>query len=115
TVNCRMLRATPVPHDGTIDNQIVAHEWGHYQSNRLIGNASGLSTNQARGMGEGWSDFTAMLMTVKPEDATVPANANYNGVYALAAYALINNVVPDISYYFGIRRLPYSSVFIKNA
>jgi len=114
-VNCRMLRATPVQRDGTIDNQIVAHEWGHYISNRLIGNASGLSTGQARGMGEGWGDFTAMLLTVKPEDAVVPANANYNGVYALAAYATGNSVVPNNSYYYGIRRLPYSSDFSKNA
>lgn len=115
TVNARLLRATAVSHDGTIDNQIVAHEWGHYISNRLIGDASGLSTNQARGMGEGWGDFTALMMTVKPEDASAPANANYNGVYALAAYAVINNVAPDNSYYYGIRRLPYSSDFAKNA
>ena len=27
--------------DGTIDNQIVAHEWGHYISNRLIGDGVG--------------------------------------------------------------------------
>ncbi len=114
-VNARLVRAIAVNHDGTIDNQIVAHEWGHYISNRLIGNASGLIAGQSRGMGEGWGDFTAMIMTVKPEDAVVPSNPNYNGVYALAAYAVINNLVPDNSYYYGIRRLPYSSDFAKNA
>src|SRR5207247_1593153 len=38
TVTVRMLRAAAVDRDGTIDNQIMAHEWGHYISNRLIGN-----------------------------------------------------------------------------
>ena len=33
--------------DGTIDDQIVAHEWAHFLSNRLVGNANGLSANQA--------------------------------------------------------------------
>nr|WP_267459595.1 M36 family metallopeptidase [Pseudoalteromonas ostreae] len=28
--------------DGTLDNGIIAHEWGHYISNRLVGNSAGL-------------------------------------------------------------------------
>ena len=55
--------------DGAIDNAIVAHEWGHYLSNRLVGNANGLNANQSRGMGEGWSDFHALLLLVKAADA----------------------------------------------
>ena len=34
--------AAGLDRDGAIDNQIVAHEWGHYLSNRLIGNGNGL-------------------------------------------------------------------------
>ena len=114
-VNVRLLRAPALNRDGTLDNQIVAHEWGHYISNRLIGNSSGLTNTQGRGMGEGWGDFSAMLMTVRESDALAPANANYNGVYALASYAVSNNLLPDNAYYFGIRRLPYSTDFGKNA
>ncbi len=64
--------------------QIVAHEWGHYISNRLVGNANGLINNQGRSMGEGWADFHAMLMTVRDEDRNVPGNSQFQGVYAMA-------------------------------
>ncbi|TMQ70424.1 MAG: T9SS type A sorting domain-containing protein [Candidatus Eisenbacteria bacterium] len=111
-VNVTLLRA--LARDGTIDNQIVAHEWMHYVSNRLVGNASGLSNQQGGGMGEGWSDFSALLLTVKPEDATVPSNPNFAGVYAMGSYALQNSVTPTNAYYFGVRRYPYSTDFNKN-
>lgn len=113
TVNARLFRgANPGDLDGTLDNQIVAHEWGHYISNRLIGNANGLVNNQGRGMGEGWGDFHSMLLTVRPEDINVPSNPNWNGVYGMAGYATGNG--PNNSYYFGIRRLPYSADLNKN-
>lgn len=113
-VNATLIGQTGLSRDGTIDNQIVAHEWGHYISNRLIGNASGLSNIQGQGMGEGWGDFHAMLLTVKPEDSAAPGGANFAGVYALSAYALSNTAIPDNAYYFGIRRYPYSTDMTKN-
>jgi hypothetical protein len=113
-VSATLLAQAGLSRDGTIDNQIVAHEWGHYISNRLIGNASGLTNNQGQGMGEGWGDFHAMLLTVKPEDASAPAGANFAGTYALASYALSNSAIPDNAYYFGIRRYPYSTDMTKN-
>lgn len=104
--------AASVDRDGTIDNAIVAHEWGHYISNRLIGDGNGISNNQARGMGEGWSDFHAMLMVVQASDLMVPANANWAGVYGLAGYT---SAATDANgYYFGIRRVPYSTDMTKN-
>src|SRR6185436_1486249 len=78
-VTLTMNRAASLRRDGTVDDQIVAHEWGHFISNRLIGNANGLSTQMSGGLGEGWGDFHAMLMTVRPEDIGVGANANWNG------------------------------------
>ncbi len=114
TVNTRLFRgANPGDLDGTLDNQIVAHEWGHYISNRLIGNANGLVNNQGRGMGEGWGDFHAMLLTVREEDRFHPTNNLFQGVYAMAGYATGHG--PNNSYYFGIRRLPYSTNLNKNA
>jgi hypothetical protein len=115
TVTTRLLRAPD--RDGTLDNQIVFHEWAHYLSNRLVGNASGLFTQQSVGMGEGWSDFSSMILTARQDDTSVPSNATWNGVYALATYATsgvpFNGSVND-SYYFGIRRYPYSTDMTKN-
>jgi hypothetical protein len=99
--------------DGDIDNQIVAHEWGHYISNRLVFNSSGLQANMSRGLGEGWGDFHAMLITVRPEDTLNPTNDHWQGVYALAAYSTSGLFAPN-NYYFGIRRYPYSTEMTKD-
>ncbi len=112
TINLRMLKVADLDRDGTIDNQIVAHEWGHYISNRLINNANGLINTQGRGMGEGWADFTALLMTVREEDRNRPGNDQYQGVYAMAGYTQSGGL--NNGYYFGIRRVPYSTNMAKN-
>ncbi|HEX5752697.1 MAG TPA: myxosortase-dependent M36 family metallopeptidase [Archangium sp.] len=112
-VNVRLYRAAAPYLDGTVDNIIVAHEWGHYISNRLIGNAAGLVNNQGRAMGEGWGDFTALLMVTRAEDALVASNANWNGAYAAAEFATRGSS-PD-SAFFGIRRVTYSADMARNA
>ena len=96
--------------DGALDNQIVTHEWGHVLSNRLIADGSGLDTPQARALGEGWSDFVAMLLSVRADDLAVPANANWSGVYPTATYSTSG----DSEFYFGIRRVPYSTDLTKD-
>jgi large repetitive protein len=101
SISATLFRQAQPDRDGTIDNQIVAHEWGHYLSNRLIP----LGNNQGRGMGEGWSDFNAMLMTVKESD-------DYDGVYTMAGYS--TNPFSLDSFYFGIRRYPYSTDLTKS-
>ena len=101
------LTNQPKSLDGTLDNGIVAHEWGHYLSNRLVGNANGLTNNQGRSMGEGWSDFIAILMLVKEADNLIPGNENYQGVYSASSF------IGDA--YDGIRRAPYSTDLNKNA
>jgi uncharacterized protein (TIGR03382 family) len=112
-VTARLFRGPTLNVDGTVDNQIVAHEWGHYISNRLIANSAGLTNNQGRAMGEGWADFHALLMTVRAEDINVPSNANWTGVYAMAEYAT-RGISADSSF-FGIRRGAYSVDPTKNA
>ena len=98
----RLFREAAIERDGTVDAGIVAHEWGHYISNRLVSNASGLSNIQGRGMGEGWGDFHALLTMVKEGDDLLPNNADFGGVYTIGSYA-------STAYYFGIRRYPYST------
>ncbi|PKM05771.1 MAG: aldo/keto reductase [Gammaproteobacteria bacterium HGW-Gammaproteobacteria-4] len=113
------LDSTVVPsRDSTVDNLIVAHEWGHYISNRLVNDALGLNNNQGRSMGEGWADFHSLLMTVEEADLAVPNNENFGGVYAQGGYAdmgRLNPVEGNTTFFFGIRRVPYTIDMSKNA
>lgn len=106
-VNVTMKRLALGDLDGALDTSIVAHEWGHVLSGRLVANASGLSTNQSGGLGEGWGDFTALLLMARPDDP-----GGFGGAYANGSYATSGSG-DDI--YFGTRRLPYSVDFTKNA
>ena len=117
-VSVRVARRASGPRDGALDNTLIAHEWGHYISNRLVGDANGLTATQARGMGEGFADFHALLLLVKESDRSLPANAGFNGTYAETAFPLSGpDFAPDTinnAYYFGIRRYPYSRDLAKN-
>lgn len=95
-----MFNDTPY-RDGTFDNGTVAHEWGHYISNRLVGNSSGLVNNQGRAMGEGWGDFHALLLMVREDDAKIEGNELFQAAYTGSGYT--------DNFYFGIRRAPYST------
>jgi hypothetical protein len=92
---------TATDEDGTLDNGIIAHEYFHHVSNRLVSNGSGLVNVQGRGMGEGWSDVSSLVLTVHEGDNLIAGNENWGGAYSAAAYAT-NDA------YFGIRRAPYS-------
>jgi extracellular elastinolytic metalloproteinase len=75
----------PTPdRDGDLDAGIVIHEYTHGISNRLTGgpsNASALNSTQSGGMGEGWSDYFGLMLTMKPTDTA--AKARGIGTYAL--------------------------------
>jgi len=45
-----------------LEHDVLFHELTHGTSNRLIGNAAGLTWDPGRGMGEGWSDFYALSL-----------------------------------------------------
>jgi hypothetical protein len=110
TVNVELFKGPPT-RDGSVDGTIISHEWGHSLSHRLINNANGLNSTQSNGMGEGWSDFVALLTYIRPTDLDVASNANWNGVYPLGTYAL--GAMPN-DIYFGIRRYPYSYDMTKD-
>jgi len=96
--------------EGTFDMLIVGHEIMHYMSNRLVGNASGLSNRQGGSMGEGWADFNAVLMTTEDADNVQDTTYAVGGQTDLkwCGAGFLEN------YYFSIRRYPYSSSKLKN-
>lgn len=83
--------------DGSLDNGIIAHEFGHGISIRLTGgrlNSSCLNNDEQ--MGEGWSDFFSLIMTHEPGDK--PEDVRGIGTFATAQQVTGG----------GIRRYPYS-------
>jgi hypothetical protein len=110
-VTVEMKRLLQTDLDGALDTTIVAHEWGHVISGRLIHDGSGLSTNQAGGLGEGWADFSALLLMVRADDVLSPNGAGWAGAYPNGAYATSG---AGADFYFGIRRVPYSIDFTKD-
>ena len=88
----------PTNVSGAIDNGVMAHEFGHGISNRLVGgpNAAGCLGNQEQ-MGEGISDFFTLVTTVKPGDT---------GDMKKGIGTYVNREATDGR---GIRRYPYST------
>jgi hypothetical protein len=100
--------ATPGPDiDGSFDNGVISHEFGHGISNRLTGGPANASClNSADGnqtMGEGWSDFFSLWITTRPGDDG--RNSRYVGTYDGGEPYTVGP---------GFRRKPYSTDFAKN-
>ncbi len=87
-----------VNSDGDFDNGIIAHEYGHGISTRLAGgsNNSSCLTN-ADQMGEGWSDWFALMMQIKAGDT--PSAKRGIGTF------VSSQPTDDL----GIRSYPYST------
>lgn len=84
--------------DPDFDNGMIAHEYAHGISMRLTGGAlnSNCLTNEEQ-MGEGWSDFIALVTTHMPEHkATTPRS--------FASYSSGEDVTGN-----GLRSYPYST------
>jgi subtilisin-like proprotein convertase family protein len=55
--------------DGSLDNGVIVHEYGHGISNRLTGGPSNTSClYNSEQMGEGWSDWFGLVMTIEAGD-----------------------------------------------
>ena len=84
--------------DGSFDNGIISHEFGHGISIRLAGGRNNSSCLQnAEQMGEGWSDWFALMMQLKPGDV----GTAIRGIGTFAVSQPIDGV--------GIRTYPYST------
>ncbi len=89
-------RSVDPDRDGTLDNTLVAHEWGHLLHLRNVACGS----QQCLAQSEGWGDFSALMMILREGD-------DLGGTYAIAQYAA-GAYLADPAY-FGIRRYPYST------
>ena len=55
--------------DGSFDAGVVVHEYGHGISNRLVGGRTNVSClGNDEQMGEGWSDWYGLMMTMEASD-----------------------------------------------
>jgi uncharacterized repeat protein (TIGR01451 family) len=93
--------------DGSLDAEIVLHEYTHGLTTRLVGGGDALYELQSAGLGEGWSDFFAIALLGDSLDQT-------DGIYAPGAYASYQLDGLEENYYFGIRRYPYTTDLTKN-
>lgn len=116
TINASLIQPDRI--DGDFDNGIIAHEYGHGISNRLTGGPSNADCLQpcterdAEGdcipatnteqMGEGWSDWFTLMMTMKPSD--LPETGRGIGTF------VINQTIDGS----GIRPAKYSTDFNVN-
>lgn len=82
TIEASLVNNGPYQVDGDFDNGIIAHEYGHGISNRLTGGPSntGCLFNLEQ-MGEGWSDWFGLMITMKASDTE--ADARGIGTFAI--------------------------------
>ena len=89
--------------DGDLDNGIIAHEYTHGISNRLVGGPSNTSClYNAEQMGEGWSDWVGCMLTLNLSMAN-PVSRPI-GTYVTGEPVNGN----------GIRNAPYDTSFAVN-
>jgi len=81
TPNLVINLATGVRIDGDLDNGIIAHEYTHGISNRLTGgpNNVGCLGNKEQ-MGEGWSDYMALMLTTNWSTASLTDGSIARGI-----------------------------------
>ncbi|WP_374445969.1 T9SS-dependent M36 family metallopeptidase [Epilithonimonas sp.] len=65
TVNVNLRDLAVGYKNSSFDNGVMIHEYGHGVSNRLTGQGYSCLTNLEQ-MGEGWSDFFALMLTNSP-------------------------------------------------
>jgi hypothetical protein len=99
-INATLVDNGAVRLDGDLDNSIVAHEFGHGISNRLTGGrfqAGCLGVPEQ--MGEGWSDWFALMITMKATDIATDGRG-------IATYSVGQDTDGR-----GLRPVPYSTDF----
>ncbi|MAV42459.1 MAG: hypothetical protein CMC32_03120 [Flavobacteriaceae bacterium] len=105
SISVSLLDTSGFDVDGSFDNGIVAHEYGHGISNRLTAGASTTNCLQnAEQMGEGWSDWFGLMITMEEGDQSTDPRGigNFASGVPLGESGLSS------------RRAPYSTDFSIN-
>ncbi|MBQ0768174.1 MAG: M36 family metallopeptidase, partial [Bizionia sp.] len=106
-INGTIVESPAYQKDGSLDNSIVAHEYGHGITSRLTGGAfSPNCLNNREQMGEGWSDWFALMITMKPTDtpgmgrgiATYSSSQGVNGPGIRPAKYSTDLAINDFTY-----------------
>ncbi|MFN2262084.1 MAG: T9SS-dependent M36 family metallopeptidase [Psychroflexus sp.] len=105
TITANLANNGPYFIDGDFDNGIISHEYGHGISTRLTGgrfDANCLFNEEQ--MGEGWSDWLGLVMTIQPNDVATQGRG-------YGTYAVSQSITGS-----GIRPFRYSTDFgVNNA
>ncbi|CAO3599911.1 unnamed protein product [Absidia cylindrospora] len=105
--------------DGDFESGIVIHEYTHGVSNRLTGgpkNSNCLGWGEAGGMGEGWGDFVATILRMKPEykhDIDFGMGDWANGGESIRRYKYSTSIATNPSTYKIMDQFEYWSVHAK--
>jgi len=90
--------------DGSYDNVVLAHEYGHGIVDRLVGGPFTIDClNNNEQMTEGWADWFGVILTIEPGDT----GADPRGI---ANYYFDRGINSN-----GVRRRPYSTDFTINS
>ncbi|CAO3590418.1 unnamed protein product [Absidia cylindrospora] len=105
--------------DGDFETGIVIHEYTHGVSNRLTGgpkNSNCLGWGESGGMGEGWGDFVATIIRMKPEykrDIDFGMGDWANGGESIRKYKYSTSKTTNPSTYRIMDRFDYWGVHAK--
>lgn len=102
------LWGSNIARDGGVDNGIVVHEYSHGISNRLTGGPSRADClNNEEQMGEGWSDYIALMYT--QDWANSNLNTGFSTPRGMSTYAA-GQAITGV----GIRSQRYCTNFAVN-
>jgi len=105
-----IFTTTTPNRDGDFSNDIIVHEYGHGISTRLTGgpaNSDCLDDGESGGMGEGWSDFFAVLLQMKP---TTTSATNFK----VGAYVFEGRTIRMYEYSTSMTTNPTTYGYINN-
>jgi len=116
TLNAYTWTGPNPDRDSGFDVEILIHEFTHGLTNRIIGGPKkyGLTSQQGRGLGEGYSDLYALLLLRTPDE---DPDASYTvGGYSTLQLSFTGQPAGwKDNYHFGIRHFPYTTDLCKNS
>jgi len=104
-----IFTSTTPNRDGDLSNDVIQHEYGHGISTRLTGgpaNSDCLNDGESGGMGEGWSDFFAVMYQQK-EAMTAATN------FKMGPYVFEGKTIRNYEYSTSMTTNPSTYAYIN--